>query len=85
MTQLPGTESQVPQQATAKEVGSKGVSGGCSWHAKGCPVHSREHSEYGKISQFCALKREIQAAEEGKEINANVRKFAGGKASLRMQ
>ena len=81
MTQLPGTETQVPQEATAEEVGSRGFSGGGSWHAEGHPAHSREPSEYGKKRQFCTLKRWIQAAEEGKEMNANIRKLAGGKVN----
>lgn len=57
MTQLPGTETQVPQEATAEEVGSKGVSGGCCLHAKVHSAHSRGHAGYGKISQSCTLKR----------------------------
>lgn len=68
----------MPQERAAEA--SEDVDG--KWFSEEA-LHSREPSKYGKKGQFCAVKRWIQEAKEGKEINANIGKFAGGKANLK--
>lgn len=85
MTQLPGTATEAPQETVAEaseSVGSKGVSGGGSWHPE--VLHTAENPQsMEKKGQFCTVKRWIQAAKERKENNANIGKFVGGKVNLK--
>lgn len=89
MTQLPGTEMEAPQETAAEasqNMGSQGISGGGSWHPK--VLHTAENPQSGegkRKGQFCTVRRWIQAAKEGKEINANIGKFAGGKVNLKQR
>lgn len=85
MTRLPRTATEAPQETAAEaseNVGSKGVSRGGSWHPKVLHTAENPQSMEKKVSSV-TVKRWIQAAKEGKENNANIGKFAGGKVHLK--